>query len=61
MILSTKKTISGFGLIEVLVGVSIISLALIGVVFLGGSYEKLSRNTRAAVKAEFLFEMLKMA
>ncbi|MBI2046012.1 MAG: hypothetical protein HYT28_01145 [Parcubacteria group bacterium] len=47
---------SGFGLVEVLVGVSIISLTLIGVVFLGGSYEKLSRNARAAIRAEFLLE-----
>lgn len=56
MITSTKKNISGFGLVEVLVGMSIISLALMGAVFLGGSYEKLSRKTRAAIKAEFLLE-----
>lgn len=56
MISSTKKFTAGFGLIEILVGVSIISLALIGTVFLGGSYEKLSRNDRAAVKAQFLLE-----
>ena len=49
-------TSGGFGLIEIVVGVSIISLALMGTVFLGGSYEKLSRSTLAAVKAEFLLE-----
>lgn len=51
-----KNTSRGFGLIEIVVGVSIISLALMGTVFLGGSYEKLSRSTLAAVKAEFLLE-----
>lgn len=55
MILPKKRT-RGFGLIEVVVGVSVISLALMGTVFLGGSYEKLSRSTRATIKAQFLLE-----
>lgn len=44
----------GFGLLEIVIGVAIISFALLGVVFAGGTYERVSRENRDMIKASFL-------
>ncbi|PIP73381.1 MAG: hypothetical protein COW88_02060 [Candidatus Lloydbacteria bacterium CG22_combo_CG10-13_8_21_14_all_47_15] len=44
----------GFGLIEIVIGSAIISSALLGIVFAGGTYERVSREVRETIKVSFL-------
>jgi len=46
----------GFGMVEVLVGASIISLTLMGLVSLGQNYLKISNRNNEALQATFLLE-----
>lgn len=55
-LLKYKKIKKGFGMLEVLIGVSIMSLSLIGLVSLAQNYLKISKQTHQAVKATFLLE-----